>query len=221
MELMYQIRIISNTLRLKAHFRQPILWVNKLGRRFIPEDIIGNTGITGNAIAYQPFRTCFAIMDADTLAYYKARGVDFPGGQGEEVFDYFDEAAKTALDEGYNYFFAVDSVEELCEKAGIDEGGLKETLHEYNECCDKGHDVIMGKDPSFLRPVRKPKFYALQCFPGAYGTLGGVRTDYKMQVLTADYKVIPGLYSVGTDAMNICGDNLSVHTYREIRWHSA
>jgi fumarate reductase flavoprotein subunit len=206
MELMYQIPDNLNHFTLEGAFRQPILWVNKLGRRFIPEDIIGNTGITGNAIAYQPFRTCFAIMDGDTLAYYKARGVDFPGVQGEDVFDHFDEAAQKALDEGYKYFFAVDSIEELCEKTGIDEAGFKETVQEYNECCTKGHDVIMGKDHAFLRPVKKPKFYALQCFPGGYGTLGGVRTDYKMQVLTEDYKVIPGLYSVGTDAMNICGD---------------
>lgn len=206
MELMYQIPDNLNHFALEGAFRQPMLWVNKLGRRFIPEDIIGNTGTTGNAIAAQPYRTCFAIMDADTLAYYKARGVDFPGVQGDAVFEQFDEAAEKALAEGYEYFFAVDSIEKLCEKAGIDEAGLKETLREYNECCDKGRDFIMDKDPAFLRPVRTPKFYALQNFPGAYGTLGGVRTDYKLQVLTDDYKVIPGLYSVGTDAMNICGD---------------
>ena len=93
MELMYQIPDNLNHFALEGAFRQPLLWVNKLGRRFIPEDVIGNTGITGNAIAYQPFKTCFAIMDEDTLAYYKARGVDFPGVQGEDVFDHFDEAA--------------------------------------------------------------------------------------------------------------------------------
>ena len=206
MELMYQIPDNLNHFALEGAFRQPLLWVNKLGRRFIPEDVIGNTGITGNAIAYQPFKTCFAIMDEDTLAYYKARGVDFPGVQGEDVFDHFDEAARKAKDEGYQYYFETDSLEELADKAGIDKEGLLETVREYNECCAKGHDDIMGKDPSFLRPVKTPKFYALQSFPGAYGTLGGVRTDYKLRCLTEDYKVIPGLYSVGTDAMNICGD---------------
>lgn len=206
MELMYQIPDNLNHFVLEGAFRQPILWVNKLGRRFIPEDVIGNTGITGNAIAYQPFKTSFAIMDEDTLNYYKARGVDFPGVQGEDVFDHFDEAAKAALDEGYKYFFVADSLEDLCEQTGIDKEGFLETVEEYNACCAKNKDDIMGKDSSFLRPLKTPKFYALQSFPGAYGTLGGVRTDYKLRCLTEDYKVIPGLYSVGTDAMNICGD---------------
>ena len=206
MELMYQIPDNLNHFVLEGAFRQPVLWVNKLGQRFIPEDVIGNTGITGNAIAYQPFKTCFAIMDEDTLNYYKARGVDFPGVQGEDVFDHFDEAAKAALDEGYKYFFVADSLEDLCEQAEIDKEGFMETIKEYNDCCARGKDFIMGKDPSFLRPVKTGKFYALQSFPGAYGTLGGVRTDHKLRCLTEDYKVIPGLYSVGTDAMNICGD---------------
>lgn len=206
MELMYQIPDNLNHFDLEGAFRQPVLWVNKLGMRFIPEDIIGNTGTTGNAIAAQPYKTCFAIMDADTLAYYKKRGVDFPGVQGEDVFDRFDQAAEAAKLEGYGYYFEADSIEELCAKTGIDEAGLKETIEEYNQCCDENRDYIFGKEPDFLRPVRTPKFYALQSFPGAYGTLGGVRTNYKMEVLTGDYKVIPGLYSVGTDAMNICGD---------------
>lgn len=206
MELMYQIPDNLNHFALEGAFRQPILWVNKLGMRFMPEDVIGNTGTTGNAIAAQPFKTCFAIMDEETLAYYKKRGVDFPGVQGEDVFDHFDEAAEAALAEGYGYFFVADSVEDLCEQTGIDLEGFNQTLKEYNDCCDRGRDFIFGKDPDFLRPVRTPKFYVLQNFPGAYGTLGGVRTNYKMEVLTEDYKVIPGLYSVGTDAMNICGD---------------
>lgn len=206
MELMYQIPDNLNHFVLEGAFRQPILWVNKLGMRFMPEDVIGNTGTTGNAIAAQPFKTCFAIMDSSTLKYYKRRGVDFPGVQGEDVFDRFDEAARQAKEEGYGFYFEADSIEELCEKTGIDEAGLKETLEEYNDCCDVGRDYVFGKEPDFLRPVAKPPFYALQSFPGAYGTLGGVRVNYKLQVLSEDYKVIPGLYSVGTDAMNICGD---------------
>ena len=206
MELMYQIPDNLNHFALEGAFRQPILWVNKLGMRFLPEDVIGNTGTTGNAIAYQPFKTCFAIMDADTLKYYKKRGVDFPGVQGENVFKDFDAAAEAAKEEGYEYYFEADSIEELAEKTGIDLEGLQETIEEYNHCCDDHRDYLFDKYPDFLRPVRKPPFYCLQQFPGAYGTLGGVRVNYKMEVLNDEYKKIPGLYSVGTDAMNFCGD---------------
>lgn len=206
MELMYQIPDNLNHFTLEGAFRQPILWVNKLGRRFMPEDCIGNTATTGNCIMVQPGRTCWTIMDSATLKYYKKRGVDFPGVQGADVFDHFDEAAEAAKAEGYKYYFEADTIEELCEKTGIDYAGLTETLEEYNASCDAGYDEVFGKDRSFLRPVRKGKFYAIQSFIGAYGTLGGIKINYKTEVLTPEWKPIPGLYAVGTDACNIYGD---------------
>lgn len=206
MELMYQIPDNLNHFDLEGAFRQPVLWVNKLGQRFMPEDCIANTATTGNCIAAQPGHTCFTIMDADTLEHYKSYGVDFPGVQGEDVFTRFDQAAEAAKKEGYSAYFEADSIEDLCAKTGIDEAGLKETLEEYNACCDKGRDTVFDKDPYFLRPVRTPRFYAIQSFPGAYGTLGGVKIDYKTRVLNENGRPIPGLYSVGTDSCNIFGD---------------
>ncbi|MBQ9815246.1 MAG: FAD-binding protein [Lachnospiraceae bacterium] len=206
MELMYQIPDNLNHFDLEGAFRQPLLWVNKMGERFVPEDCIGNTATMGNCILNQPGRTCFTIMDSDTLKYYKRRGVDFPGVQGEEVFDHFDEAAAAAKEEGYKYYFEADTIEELCEKTGIKLEGLKETLEQYNADCDLGRDTVFNKDYHFLRPVRKGPFYALQSFIGAYGTLGGVKVDRKFRAIDNDWEPIPGLYSVGTDCCDIYGD---------------
>ena len=206
MELMYQIPDNLNHFDLEGAFRQPLLWVNKMGERFVPEDCIGNTATMGNCILNQPGRTCFTIMDSDTLKYYKRRGVDFPGVQGEEVFDHFDEAAAAAKEEGYKYYFEADTIEELCEKTGIKLEGLKETLEQYNADCDLGRDTVFNKDYHFLRPVRKGPFYALQSFIGAYGTLGGVKVDWKFRCIDKDWEPIPGLYSVGTDCCDIYGD---------------
>ena len=206
MELMYQIPDNLNHFDLEGAFRQPLLWVNKVGERFLPEDCIGNTATMGNCILNQPGRTCYTIMDSDTLKYYKKKGVDFPGVQGEEVFDHFDAAAEAAKEEGYKYYFEADSIEELCEKTGIKLEGLKETLEEYNADCDLGRDTVFNKEPEFMRPVRKPPFYCLQSFIGAYGTLGGVKVDRKLRAIDENWEPIPGLYSVGTDCCNIYGD---------------
>lgn len=206
MELMYQIPDNLNHFALEGAFRQPMLWVNKLGKRFMPEDCIGNTATTGNAILKQPGHTCFTIMDEATLKYYKKHGVDFPGVQGEDVFDRFDDEAEAAKESNYQAYFEADSLEELCEKTGIDLEGLKETIEEYNECCEEGYDFVFGKDRRFLRPLKKPRYYAIQSFIGAYGTLGGIKINYKTEVLTPEWKTIPGLYAVGTDACNIYGD---------------
>ena len=206
MELMYQIPDNLNHFVLEGAFRQPVLWVNTMGRRFFPEDCLGITSYTGNIISRQPGHTCFTIMDQDTLDFYKENGPSNVGVHGADVFDHFDQAAAAALAEGYPYYFEADTIAELCEKTGIDPEGLEETLAEYNRDCDARHDSIFNKERDYMFPVRRGKFYAIQSFLGAYGTLGGIKINHKTEVLGEEWKKIPGLYAVGTDAANIYGD---------------
>ena len=206
MELMYQMPDNLNHFVLEGAFRQPILWVNVLGERFMPEDCIANTATTGNAIAQQPRHTCFTIMDEKTLNYYKKNGVDILGVHGPEVFFNFDKGLKQAFDEGYKYAFAANSIEELCQKTGVALAGLQKTIREYNYCCDNGYDFLFNKPRDFLHAVTKPPFYAVQSFPGAYGTLGGVKINYKTEVVTDNYEIIPGLYAIGMDSNALYGD---------------
>jgi fumarate reductase flavoprotein subunit len=58
-----------------------------------------------------------------------------------------------------------------------------------------------------MRPIRKGKFYAAKFFPGAYGSLGGIKINHKTEVITQDYAVIDGLYAAGTDTCTIYGDS--------------
>lgn len=125
----------------------------------------------------------------------------------------FDALLKKALDRGYKYFFVADSLEDLCKQTGIDIDGLKKTIDEYNNSCEAGYDTICGKDPKYLRPVKTPKFYAAQLFPSAYGTLGGIKINYKTEVLDKDDRIIPGLYAAGTDAAAIYGDSYTRFLY--------
>jgi fumarate reductase flavoprotein subunit len=100
-----------------------------------------------------------------------------------------------------------ESIEELAEKAGIDPEGLKSTVKEYNEYCEKGFDPIFNKSHHLLRPIKAPKFYAGKLLPGAYGSLGGIKINDKTEVLNKEWKKIPGLYAAGTDACSIYGDS--------------
>ena len=63
------------------------------------------------------------------------------------------------------------------------------------------------KDYKYLRPIREPKFYAANWCPSAYGSLGGIKINYKIEVLNKNFKTIPGLYGVGMDVNNIYGDS--------------
>ena len=80
-------------------------------------------------------------------------------------------------------------------------------IEEYNDACDAGFDEVFEKDRHFMEPIAKAPFYCCRQNVGAYGSLGGVRINNKMEVLNEDARVIPGLYCVGTDACSIYGDS--------------
>ena len=208
MEIMYQLPDNMNHFILDGAFRQPCLWVNRNGERFMPEDQIANTTFTGNAIAAQPGKIAFAIFDSKLLKKYKKRGPDIISHvHPHDLYDHFDEQWERDLEAGYEPICQADTIEELAEKAGIDVAGLVAQVEEYNEMCDAGWDEIFEKDRSYMEPIAKGPFYCCRQNVGAYGSLGGVKVNHKLEVLNEESKVIPGLYCVGTDACSIYGDS--------------
>ena len=73
--------------------------------------------------------------------------------------------------------------------------------------CAEGWDSLFEKEREFMMPLENGPFYACRQYVGAYGTLGGVLINQRMEVMTDEYKTIPGLYCVGTDACTIYGDS--------------
>jgi fumarate reductase flavoprotein subunit len=194
---------------LATAFRQPHLLVNLLGERFMNEEIMVNTTFTGNAISIQKNRCAFLIFDEDIKKHMEREGgIDHLSlVHPITKISNFDESLKNALTSGCENIFVSDSLEELAEKTGIDSKGLLNTVEEYNRFCAKGHDDHFNKSYRFLRPIRKPKFYAGKLYCSAYGTLGGIKINYKTEVLDKEWKVIPGLYAAGVDACSIYGDS--------------
>lgn len=208
MELMYQLPDNMNHFYIEGAFRQPCLWVNRLGRRFMPEDQIANTTFTGNAISVQPGKVAYAIFDSKMLKRWKKHGPDIVSHiHPHDLYDGFDEQWERDLAAGYEPICQADTLEELAEKAGIDVEGFLEQVDEYNADCDAGFDEIFEKDRHYMMPLEKGPFYCCKQYCGAYGSLGGILIDYKTRVMTPDYQVIPGLFSAGTDACNIFGDS--------------
>jgi fumarate reductase flavoprotein subunit len=67
--------------------------------------------------------------------------------------------------------------------------------------------MIFFKDAQYLRPIKKGPFFAGQYYPSAYGSLGGIKINYRTEVVTDDQDVIPGLYAAGVDATSIFFDS--------------
>jgi fumarate reductase flavoprotein subunit len=191
----------------RGSFRQPNLMVNLLGERFMNEEVVMNTPFTGNAIARQKDRCGVMIYDDTTLRHYEKDGFDLPLSLVFDVpMEDIERAIKNAISAGIENLFIANSLEELASKAGIDPNGLKETVEEYNRYCEEGYDGLFNKDRKYLRSIKGPKFYAGKNYPGAYGSLGGIKINYKTEVLNKDWKKIPGLYAAGSDTCSIYGD---------------
>ncbi|MCD8149612.1 MAG: FAD-dependent oxidoreductase [Clostridiales bacterium] len=207
MELMYQCPDNMNVFTLDGAFRQPCLFVNRHGERFMNEDGAINSTFTGNAIVRQPGHVVVSVLDSKMVKYYKRNGVDFVDHvHGCDLFSHFEDAVSQAQAMGYEYLYCADTLEDLAEQAGLDVERFLNTVEEYNEMCEDRYDGLFEKDPQYMRPIEKGPFYALKYFAGAYGTLGGIRINYKTEVVTDEDEVIPGLYAVGSDACNIFGD---------------
>ncbi len=191
----------------KALHQQPNLMVNLQGERFVNEDVMSNTTYFSNALATQKKSVGWSVVDDSIVNHYRKNGPDkfnlvFHIHSFEPYRDEFEKAAKSYP----KFFVTADSIEELAEKMGVDKAGLVKTVAEYNEAC-KSRDTLFAKDSRYMKPLKGPKYYAIAFYPGGYGSLGGIRINYKTEVLDTEWNPIPGLYSAGTDANTIFGDS--------------
>ena len=178
--------------------------VNKLGYRCCDESVLQNTSVAGNIIDYQKDRTMYRILSSSAIKHYRRNGPDFPN----EVFhddpaENFEEEWEKIAAEHPTIAYAANSPEELAEKIGMPVDTFVETIERYNEQCDQNYDDDFCKSREYLVPLTGKKFYALRFAPGAYGSLGGIKINHKLQVITDDYEVIEGLYGAGSDVCEL------------------
>jgi fumarate reductase flavoprotein subunit len=193
-----------------AAVRQPELWINQHGVRFCDESIVHNSIYCGNAMSRQKGGYVFRIFDDHARQYFMEKGIDVGVGTfvppGTRLTD-FDDELRHALAKGNWNVLVADTIEDLAAKMCVDPEVFKKTVKQYNGFCDKGYDGQFVKDRIYLRPVKKPPFYAFKCFLDFVGTNGGIKINEKTEVLDTEDNVIPGLYAVGNDAGGMYGDS--------------
>ena len=204
----------GGTSREFSAFAQPEnIMVNLLGERFQNDDLWGAHGMAAahgtvaSVIALQKDKVAFSVFDGNLKKFYAERNKLRPRGDMEQYQTFkhedLDDNIREVQARGYKYLFMADSLENLCSQTGINYKGLKKTLAEYNKFCKNGKDERFYKAPQYLKPITGPKFYAGKFIAGAYGTSGGIRTNYKMEVMNEEIEAIPGLYAAGNDANNM------------------
>ena len=190
---------VSNVLR------QPsTMVVNRDGLRVMDETIIENGAVVCNIIAQQPDLKLYAIADDKLIRRFRKNGVDYPSGvfHGDPT-EGFEEHMEELAQQCPEYAFVADSPEELAEKIGMPVDTFVDTLDEYNDACDEHIDDLFCKHHRYLHALRGKKYYAVAICLGGYGSLGGIKTNYKFEVLGTDNKPIPGLYGAGSDTCDI------------------
>ena len=190
---------------------QPVLWVNKTGRRFADEKVAMSFADAGNTIAKQPDATVYAILDSDTVQHLMENGSDI--GLGDFIpFQLKLTRLQAELDQDVAEGLAWkgETIEGLAKAMGLDPAVLASTVAEYNEACDQGVDSKFFKSAKFLRPVRKGTIYAINMAASVLVSDGGIRVNGNLQVTDKAYQPIPGLYAVGNEASGLYGDTYNL-----------
>ena len=184
-----------------------ILLTNEFGRRFSNEGKYADKPLAvGGAISLlggyyygivdQAYVDGLATTDAWTL-----NGSDDEGWhtgsmtvQGKPLAD-----VQASFDQGVadGWVFKADTIEELAEMIGAPE--LPNTVASYNELCAAGEDTQFHKPASFLNAIEQGPFYAMQYQPSAWVTIGGVRTNDRLQAIDQTGAAIKNLYVAGAD----------------------
>jgi len=174
--------------------RQPWLYVNLRGERFVNEDL--PYGYSCNAHRQQPGNVKWVIFDAkwpEEAPRFKmtaCKAMRPPLHNPEEVEELI---AKGII-------LSADTLDELIQKMEVPAETFKATVARYNELAKKGIDEDFGKRPECLTTIEKPPFYAVKLATTLLVTLGGLQVNDKLQVLDTEKNPIPGLYAAGNVA---------------------
>ena len=173
----------------------PYLRVNSKGERYVNEELatheLYSTSPLCLADCRQPGHIGFQILDSKYGNLLDA-----------ELFE-------RCVENGVVY--KADTLEELADQVGIDREGLLATVARYNELCANGYDEDAGVNAEYLpnTSVTEAPFYCLPHEVQKQAVMGGVRTNEREQVYSADHEVMGGLYAAGLIRSGFCGPHYS------------
>ncbi len=179
--------------------------VNKNGKRFITERE-GICHVTPK-LAGNPDGCHYVLVDQAgwdrTLTKIKLSAlVGLPSWTEERVLAEF---AK-----GEN-LWKCNTLEELCQKSGVNLEGLKEQIAVWNKAVETKVDNQFGRTDQEFKIGAGP-YYMIRMFPWNNLSCGGVRVTEKFEVLGWDMKPVGGLYAAGETVAGVhgafyCGGN--------------
>ena len=179
--------------------------INKNGKRFVTEKE-GICHITPH-LAHNPDGCHYVLADQAswdrTLKTIKLGAlVGLPSWTEERI------NAEFAL--GKNLWKA-DTLEELCQKSGVDLKGLQDQIAIWNKAVEAKNDTQFGRT-DMQHKIGAGPYRMIRMFPWNNLSCGGVRVTEQFQVLGWDMKPVNGFYAAGETVAGVhgafyCGGN--------------
>jgi fumarate reductase flavoprotein subunit len=195
-----------------------LVWVNKLGKRFVDETAGFMLPESGNALSRQPGKMMYTLFDDRMRQDMEETGMLVGRGWGKEEETHrvslpgLEELLQRRAGEGDESLVHIaDCWDEMARWIGADPAVLKAEIKAYNTCCGEGYDSVFAKERRFLIPLRKPPYYGIRSVVSSGGILGGIKINERMEVQDIEGKSIPGLYAIGDvasglEAQTYCGE---------------
>ncbi len=171
---------ISGVIELIADARfDGAIMLNQNAKRFVEE--LGRRDVLSHAILAQPGSYCWVLWN-----------------------DNIGKISNTVREHANEYeAFTKQGIMATCEdlkciadftKMPYDE--LRKTVDRVSSMAGKGNDKDFNHRAG-LMDMSQGKYYVIKAVPSTHHTMGGIRINEKAQVMTADGKVIPGLWAAG------------------------
>jgi fumarate reductase flavoprotein subunit len=183
--------------------RQPWLYVNADGERFMNEDL--PYGYECNQILRQPGGFSWAIWDAKYDSEWPKMRSQCCKNMGPPTFLWDPKLLEEALENGN--VLTAPTIQELAHKIAVPAPTLATTVARYNQMAKKGKDEDFGKHPDRLTTLEQPLYHACKMETRRMVVLSGLQVNTRLQVLDTERQVIPGLYASGNVSGSFFGDS--------------
>ena len=183
--------------------RQPWLYVNQLGERFMNEDL--PWGYECNQILQQPQRKAWAIWDAKFESEIQVMNSQCCKNMGPPTFLWDPKQLKDAIAE--DQVLQAAELSTLADRMAIPVKEFETTVARYNELARQGRDLDFGKHRDRLTPITQPPYYACQMEVRYMVILSGLKINTRLQVLDTEGNPIDGLYAAGNTSGSFFGTN--------------
>ncbi|KIX99767.1 uncharacterized protein Z520_04403 [Fonsecaea multimorphosa CBS 102226] len=170
------------------------IWLNSRGERFHDESLTGPR-VGSVALLNQLGQTAWMVFSAPEIKHlqlYNNEAYFPPPSDGQDL------PAKRSFWADSKYAWRADNIEELAEVIGLPTDATRSTIDAFNAdvaaglSCDSQH----GRPLQDAVPLER-NLAAIQIFPMAQKTFGGVRTDLKCRVMGRSGDCVRGLFAAG------------------------